>query len=252
MSFKIGTYSIKIKTYTDKDIGFDDNKKYSNLIFQLYQKVFHIYFVPIFPTEKFWKIKNIVTNKDAETDPLLRTRLNLIELKKKSPFWSYSGSMILSLPIILLIGFVIYSLGRTEVKKINKELDKNKLNKEIVEKIKKPNLSDTYYIKFIEMIPKKDINGKPKGFKKGDREILKYNLISFSNDSIELILMEKPFYFTKSITLKNKVKISKQDLINISDHYKTINAYETIKEKSEIKAEAIFSIDRIKNIKTEN
>ena len=59
MRYKFGIYSIKIKSYTNKDLDLSDD--YKHLRFDLYQKMFHILFIPIFPDEKKWKVIDTAT-----------------------------------------------------------------------------------------------------------------------------------------------------------------------------------------------
>ncbi|WP_397362246.1 hypothetical protein [Olleya sp. R77988] len=243
MRFRIGAYSVRLKTYNSNDLSLPE--KYNHLKFQLYQKVFYILFIPVLPIELFWKIKDANTNKEASSDAELRTKLNLFSLNKKSPFWTYSGLMILLAPFIFLAGYLILNFGEKQIKNIEKSIENDKVNFRVVENIKAPILNDVYHIKLIEMIPQTDVNGKVKSFKKGERETLKYKVLSFSEDSLSLVLIETPKFFFADILLKDTVKVLKNKLIDISDSYKTIDLYTPIKDKNIIKAEAVFNIDNI-------
>ncbi|WP_282079758.1 hypothetical protein [Aquimarina algiphila] len=240
-----GTHSIRIKTYTYKELGLDE--KYNGLKFQLYQNFFFIFFIPVFPITKFWKVKNSLTNKEVGTDAELRTQLNLVTARKKTPYWAYTGFFILITPVLFLVGLLLLNLtqeitrsAEKGIESIERRKENDKLNEETIDLIKNPEVGDLYHIKMIEMIPKKDVNGKRKGFKKGEREELEYELTQFSIDSLTLKLTKIPNYFAADLTLKNDVKVSGKDLITIADSFKTLYLYETIDG-----SEAVFAIQKI-------
>ena len=83
MGFKLGTYSIKLKSYNHNELALDT--KYSHLEFELFQKVFHFFLIPSYPVERFWKVTNSKTGAVETTDASLRTALNIKSLKSKIP-----------------------------------------------------------------------------------------------------------------------------------------------------------------------
>lgn len=237
MAFKIGTYSIKLKTYNNKDLGLDN--EYQNLEFQLFQKVFHVLFIPVIPVEKFWKVKNSLTNKEEPTTAELRTVLNLKELKRKSPFWTYSGLIFISLAVLFLIGFLISPYVEDGIESLNESNEKRKYVSETADIIENPKTNDLYHIEMIELTPTTE---NKKGYKRGAKKYLEYTILKFSNDSLELKLKENR-YSSNKVILKEKIKLAKKDLINAVKGFERLKIYDKIQEFKE--TEAVFKLDEI-------
>lgn len=239
---RVGTFSIKIKTYNSKELELGSD--YQDINFQLYQKVFYIFFIPVLPLDKFWKVKNVRTNENISMSAELRTKLNLVALKKKNPVWSYMGSVILSAPIVFFLVILMFNIGNNVSNIYQKKNEKKALNSEIINKINHPKLDDVYLMKMIEMDPKTDTHGTILGFKKGYKVNIEYQLINFSNDSIVLQMMKYPEFDGSGLILKKKFNTSKRNLINIADKYKTIDLYKKGTEHNP-DLEAIFTIKAI-------
>ena len=248
-----GRYSIRTKTYTHQELNLP--AEYSHLKFQLYQNFFFLFFIPVFPITKFWKVKNNTTDKEVGTDAQLRTLLNKAEARIKTPYWAYTGFIILMIPVLLLIGLLITNMTK-EVSRsvgrgfesVEKRKENDKLNEETVALIKSAANKDTYHIKMIEMIPKINVAGRREGFKRGERAELTYTLSGSSEDSVVLQLSKHDYHWDK-VVLKKEVTVAKQDLINIAGSYKTLYLYERVKINDQlIKAEAVFAIDRIESV----
>lgn len=243
MGVKLGTYSLKIKTFYSTDLK--ENTKYKDLKFELYQKVFYIMAIPVLPIDKFWKVKNISTNEEVTTTPELRTELNLIALKKRSPFWAYTGTLILLLPIFIVLGVFGYQYALDLEYEHKKSELRQELNIETQDLLKSTKVNDVFLFNVREMIPKYDTNGKRKGFKRGYKSDLKYRVVNVLNDSITLSL-QRPRHFTIDVDLKTKTTISKKDLNAIIDTYKSLDFYsQQTDDKGRIKAEALFNLDKI-------
>lgn len=242
MILKIGTASLKIKTYNNKELGLDNS--YEDISFNLYQKFFFILFIPVLPMDKFWKVKNRKTNEFITTNAELRTKLNIIALKKKNPLWTYLGTIIVLAPFIYFLGLLIFNLGNDQLKKLESKKEKEIIHLQILNKIKAPMLNDLYFIKMIEMDPKKNINGKIIGYEKGSRENFEYQVTQFSNDTIKLKLTKYPKYYKYGLKIKNEVTTTKEQLTNITSKYNSIDFYET-GTKSNPDLGAVFTIKDI-------
>ncbi len=246
-----GRYSLRTKTYDHKELGLDES--YGHLKFQLYQTFFFLFFIPVFPITRFWKVKDKLTNKEVPTDAELRTKLFKTEARTKTPYWTYIGFFVLMTPVLFLIGMLVLNLTKEitrsaekGIESIEKRQENNKLNAETEDKIEDPAKKDIYYIKMIEMVPKTDAYGNKKGFKKGARRSLEYSILDFSKDSIRLKLANTATYYSKRLVLKEDVQVAKKDLIDISGSYKTLYLYNTIKINNNlVQAEAVFAIDEI-------
>ena len=102
MAGKFGIYTIKAKTYSYNELGLD--KSYSTYKFVLYYTVFHIFAIPVFPVDKEWKVKSISTNTQVPTDSNVRTKINLITLRRNPPFWSFALPIVLFLALVVFVG----------------------------------------------------------------------------------------------------------------------------------------------------
>lgn len=248
-----GTHSIRIKTYTHRDIGVDDS--YSHLTFQLYQTFFFIFFIPVFPTYRYWKAIHTSTREEVGADTEIYAHLDAIEAKKKEPLWTYLGTFVILTPFLLIVGFLLWlfianlsSELKNSVEKgiqtIEKRKEHNQANSATIEKIKHTQKGDIYHIKMIEMIPHADVNGKNSGFTKGEREELEYLVSKVSENTIELTFVKSRGTLTADLLLKKMVSLSKDDLIQISKTYKTVPLY-TLTAMKNKSSEAVFAIEKI-------
>ena len=246
MVFSIGTYSILIESYTYKDLELDES--YANTKFDLYQRVFYILYLPIKPTEKYWKVRDRETNKEVTTNPEIRTKLNLIALKRRSPIWSYLGMIFLSSFFLLFLGFFIFYITKGGVESVQKRIEKNARNGLEVERINKPEIEDIYYIKMLELASEKNSNGKVVKLKRKWVYHYTYKLTNFTSDSIYLKLIKETGYTIKE-KLKKHVSFSKNDLIDISEKYGNINFIDR-KSQNDISKEykLVFAIDEIERL----
>ncbi|SHI47929.1 hypothetical protein [Pseudozobellia thermophila] len=209
----LGTYTIKIKTYSAKDLGVEG--EYDGITFNLYQKVFFLFLIPTWPIDSYWKIKKNNTSESFISDPELRTKLNLIELKRKPPFWAYIGTILLSTPILLLIGFLIMNLAGDF---LNERQKKNKIKENTaiaISRINNPAVNDLYEIRKIRIEEKKNNLGKVVGHDQkwdGDHN---YKLIRFSKDSLFLRKEKKIF----GSELVNTISAPKSELVELAKNY---------------------------------
>lgn len=209
----LGTYSIKIKTYSAKDLGVEG--EYDGITFNLYQKVFFLFLIPTWPIDNYWKIKKNNTSESFVSDPELRTKLNLIELKRKTPFWAYIGTILLSMPILLMVGLLIMNLTEDI---ISERQQKKKIEENTaiaISRINNPAVNDLYEIRLIRIEEKKNSLGKVVGHdqKWGGDHI--YRLTRFSKDSL-FLRKEKKIYNSK---LVNTISTSKSELVELAKKY---------------------------------
>ena len=237
MIFTLGTYSLKIKTFTNKEINL--GAEYHDSQFNLYQKVFYILFIPIFPVEKFWVVKNTITGKEQLTTADLRTKLNLVELKRKSPLWTYTGLIILSISFLFLIGFMLSDYVESGIDSFKKSNIESANNSKTIDLIEDPRPNDVYHIIMVELTP---TNKNKKGYDRGTTKYLEYSIIKFKEDSIELKLIDNK-YSSNKVKLKDSLKLGKENLINALEGFQRLKMYSKIDEYKD--TEAVFKLDEI-------
>ena len=186
MLIRLGTYSIKFKTFFAEDLGL--GKEYKDIKVEFLQKVFHIWYVPIFPAEKHYRIKSKVTNDlIKETSASLRTAINLKLLKLKTPFWSYTGSFVVALPILLVFGWFLYNAG-TELKRDFKKKQRTSArisDKEVL--VANPAIGDVYTFKILEVEAVTNADGHVANYKANPYfapETMDYELNFIKGDSL--------------------------------------------------------------------
>ncbi|SHK10321.1 hypothetical protein, partial [Pseudozobellia thermophila] len=174
----------------------------------------------------------------------LRTALNLKSLKRKNPFWAYFGWAILLLPVL----FVFYQLasdgiyeGIKSIKKSNRKKEiVTELSTDITDKLESPKVKDVYHIQMVEV--KSDLSEN----QKKSRPIVKYLeyiLVGYSKNNVELELSVNNEFETKYVLPKEKIKVSKEDVVKIIGDFERLDIY-TMKGDS-IKAHALFKIQQI-------
>ena len=228
MRIKLGAYSLKIKSYTAQELGLPDVSE--KLIFNVYQKVFHIWYVPIFPVEKHWKILDGTTKKEVkETTPAMRSALDLKMIKKRSPLWSYTGVAIVALPVLALLIYVVYGVFDVSSNGIQKTLAKNSRisNKEILAKT--PEIGDLYTFKVLNVDRVTDMNGHTTGYKSShfsspyDVDFF-VNYISKDSVGLEYNLMEGRSDYTYG--LKPEFRLSKAEVRLAAENYQDLDILE--------------------------
>lgn len=255
MFINFGSFSKKLKTYRNSDLGISE--EYKDVEFILYQKVSYLYIIPFVPLHKYWKVIDKNTKKEISVNDETYKKLNRFKDRIKSPLWTYTGGCMISVPIILIIGFLVYLLFSSFFSEVSRSIDKEmksrnnrenieNLNEETFTKIENLSIGDVYYFKAIEMIMKKDVKGKKLGFKKSDRETFQYKVTAINGQEITFQLMSQVEDSEIEVTFKNTVILTKEQVIAVTDTYKHLPLYEGIKDASgENAAEAVFAIDRI-------
>lgn len=212
MTIFFGYYSIKIKT-----INLPEGK------FGIYQRVYHLMFIPFFPKDQLWKPLNLHRETALNSDT--RHRLNVIELRTKTPIWTYSGiGMIITAVLIPLLVAIFSWIGNESTKKIESFTRKNH-NAELIET---PQLGDIYHFKVYLVKPIKSPNGSIVKYEKV-RFIfneVSYSLSSKSNEKVSLkALSIKEFnadhdYY--KVALKDEFTINKSFLKKLNENYKEL------------------------------
>ena len=249
MRIKFGTYSLKIKSYTAHELNLDDS--YKNFTFQIYQKVFHFWFIPIFPVEKHWKIKDKQTNLElAETDATMRSAIDLKMLKRRSPVWSFTGSIVLAIPLIIGLVYVVYGMIDSSADEISKGLAKNSRISAKNDLVQDPVLDDLYTFKVIEVDAVTDANGHIAKYEVspyGSPKKADYQVNYITRDSIGFDFVKNKEYFMQSTNdLQATFRLAKNDLVNASKGYKElpILKYPNSEDSKSKKLVGIFEIQR--------
>ena len=207
MKFFFGTYAVKLKTFNAEDLNLDE-KKYSNYSFLLYVKLFHILLIPFFPLERFWVIKDEYANDVINTDASLRHQLTLIQLKKKNPFWSFSGCIVFCVLILFWVFNIVVGLFTVDKPQTDYEFYVARKER-IIKKIQHPSLSHIYSI---------DVD------RSGYKDFLKYDVIGFTQDTIVLKIKEKVLRVIPNLNYSDTIRLSKLEL------FKTLNTDNLIKD----------------------
>lgn len=100
MRIVFGQRNFKIKQFTPQELGLKSDS-YIDFKIEVRQNYFHLYWIPFFGTGKFWAIR-----RDGELYELPNHYQHHIEesqIKVRSPWYTYT------LPILILLGFLIYS-----------------------------------------------------------------------------------------------------------------------------------------------
>ncbi len=248
MGIKLGSYSLKIKTFTAQELRLENVP--GNLDFNIYQKVFHLWYIPVFPVEKHWKILDRTTKKEIEeTTASMRSALDMKMLKKRSPVWSYSGLLILALPVLVLIGYVIFGAIDVSADGINKALAKNSRISSKETLAQTPEIGDLYTFKILSVDRVTDANGHSAGYKSSqfsapfDVDFL-VNYISKDSVGFDHNTVDGRTNYTYG--LKNEFKLSKEELLLATKNYQDLKILEYPNEEGaqSKKIVGIFQIDR--------
>ncbi len=224
MRFKFGTYSLKIKTYNSSELGIE--KEHPNLDFTIRQKIFHFWFIPLFPVDKFWKVKRSDTGEEVlETTPKMRNAIDLKVLKQKSPIWSYSGSIVIAIPLLLLMSYFLYGVVDNAIDNVNKNVAKNNRIDNKEELVKAPEINDLYTFKTLDVDIVTDMNGhfvkyKPSYFSSPTKVDYVVNYIS--KDSIGFEFIKSRNYSNHTFGLKQEFRLSKNELILATKNYQDL------------------------------
>lgn len=225
MRLKLGTYSLKIKSFTAQELGLEPSSK--DLLFTIYQKVFHFWYIPIFPVEKHWKAKEVSTGKEiTATTPKMRSAIDLQMLKKKSPIWSYSGSLILFLPILVVLGYVIFTAVDLSFNEINKSMDKNSRVSNKEQLVKTPQVNDLYVFKIIEVDAVTDMNGHIAKYEPNPYFApakVNFTVNYLAADSVGFDIQHDQDFSIYKDDVKKEFKLSKKDLAKAIQGYRDLD-----------------------------
>jgi hypothetical protein len=201
---RIGTRSFLMKEFSAVDLGIT-NPVYENYSFQHRQQFFHISLIPVFPTKKFWSMreKGKLFAMDLEIpDEAYQKIINLGLDDSKTPWYSFA------LLIMIPVGIVLYGLSsvKDDYDSKNYMIEQNQTMN-----IKIDSLNTTSYILFNTMGSYYSILTKVKTQTKDSVEIL-YNEINNEN-KYERIDFDEYCYnkFKKTDSLKS-VWVKKSEL----------------------------------------
>ncbi len=223
---KFGTYSRKIKSFSAREVGLDST--HNHLIFDIRQKVFHIWFLPLFPVEKTWKVADKTTGKEIlETTPKMRSAIDLKLLKQKSPIWSYTGLLIIALPILFVLGVVIYGAISDGIDGVNKSIAKNDRISLKEELVNSPQLDDHYTFKTLTLDLVTDHNGHIVKYEANAAPYsVNYAVVYMSKDSIGFEIIEKAKGISYAYGLKKEFRLSKKEVLLAAKGYQELKVHQ--------------------------
>lgn len=245
---RFGTYSLKIKSYLANEIGL--NQEHAHMTFIIFQKVFHFWYLPIFPVEKFWKIKDIKNgNEITETTPKIRSAIDLKLMKQRAPLWSYSGTILIALPLFFLLLYGLYGSVNEIIGQSKNSITKNKRIDLKEEFVRNPKINDVYTFKTLDYDRVNDMNGH---FVKYETSYysaqykVDYTVNYISRDSIGFEFLKEKKFRNYAYGLKHEFRLSKKDLIMAAKKFQDLDVFEypnkpNAKTKSVI---GVFQIDR--------
>ena len=225
MRLKFGTYSVKIKTFSSKELGIEH--EHPGLEFNIRQKVFHFWFIPLCPVDKFWVAKRSDTKAVVEeTTPKMRNAIDMKVLKQRSPFWSYSGVLVLALPLVALAGYLLYDVAGDAMDTANRTMEKNKRVDQKEAFVNAPEVNDKYTFKTLGVDIVTDANGhfvkyQPSPFSSPTK--VEYVVNYISKDSIGFEFQEGSSYSDYTFGLKKEFRLSKKDLVSATKNYQDLN-----------------------------
>lgn len=191
-----GWYTFKIKSYTPTDLGLENDEN-DNTTFEVRQRCFHLFWIPVFGMGKVYAIR-----KEGKLYDLPEEYIALItkQHKHKTPFYTFS------FPILIIAGLLIYQIKQKITEYEGRQYLQaqythhlNHIDKEI------SHLTTDHYIKIKEI---KDYGNNSK------HSYLKIEEIN--NDSLKIFLIEPTpelsgslydFYYIKEIYSKNREKL---------------------------------------------
>ncbi len=198
MRIRVGRYSIKRKTYSNLDLGLSE--EYRNMLFKFYVQVFHLWYIPILPVGKFWKVIDKDTKEEVALNPKVRTELNLKELKSRYPFWSYTGAFVISLPVLFLIGLLVAQIVNYGDRQLYKHSRVSDRIEQVEQGLENIELDDELSFKTLEVKIIRDKYGaelrKEKQYYSPTYE---YVATLITNDSVQIKLKpnnSKPYRYT--------------------------------------------------------
>ncbi|MBU2903571.1 MULTISPECIES: hypothetical protein [Arenibacter] len=241
---RFGTYSFKIKSYSSNEIGLRESP---NMTFIIYQRIFHFWYIPIYPIDKFWTINDSVTGKQiTDTTPKMRSAIDLKLIKQKTPIWSYSGLLLLAIPILFLLIYAIYGSVNEIVAGSKKNIAKNNRIDLKEELVRDPQINDLYTFKTLNVDRVTDMNGhfvkyEPSYYSSPYNVDYMVNYIS--RDSIGFEFLKRKS-FDYAYGLKKEFRLSKKDLILATKNFQDLKVYE-YQKKSNAKSKDIVGIFKI-------
>ncbi len=223
---KFGTYSRNIKTYSAREIGLD--QEHAQMSFTIRQKVFHVWYLPLFPIEKTWKVADKTTgNEILETSPKIRSAIDLKLLKQRTPIWSYTGLLIIALPVLFVLGVVIYGAISDGIDGVNKSMAKNDRISLKEELVKAPQLDDLYTFKTLTLDLVTDHNGHIVKYEANTAPYsVNFSVVYMSRDSIGFEFIEKAKGLNYAYGLKKEFRLSKKEVLSAAKDYQELKVHE--------------------------
>lgn len=130
-----GTYAFPIQTLDPERYGLPNGVQ-----LQLYCKIGHLFWIPVFPIERIWVVK--INGEKYEPSPEIRRAIEANEVKKSNPFYAFA------LPLLLAIGipsFNFYEGYQREQSQIRYEARELERKQGILGQIDFPEQGDLFY-----------------------------------------------------------------------------------------------------------
>lgn len=102
MRIVFGWNSFTLKSRTPAEAGLPNTDEKISA-FELRQKYFHIFYIPLFPIGQQWAARK--DGKLYNVASLLETHLNLQPVSKRTPWYTFTG------PILIIAGLLIYGIS---------------------------------------------------------------------------------------------------------------------------------------------
>ncbi len=247
MRIRFGTYSLKVKSFSARELELPDVA--NQFSFNIYQKIFHFCYIPIFPVEKNGVIKRKETGKVfLESTPEMRTALNLKVLKTRSPVWSYIGLIVICVPIIFLLGLFTYRAASEATDLADKKIAKGNRIDLKSELVQSPEIDDLYIFKTLTLEAMTDMNGHFVKYEKSHFSSaykVRYKINYLVKDSVGFEFLKQNTY-DYTYGLKKEFRISKEDLLAASKGYQDlkIQKYPSSVNATSKNVVGIFEIQR--------
>lgn len=206
MTILFGTYSIKVKS-----IESEGNQ------YKLFQRVFHIFFIPFFPLARFWKTADGAIVENISQD------LYLKELKTKAPIYSYTGIL---LPILIVAYIALNAIFGSAYSTFTKSVsDKDRISL-VASKIQITEKWDRYLFKTHLLKPKGD------KYEKNDQyaDRLYYTVSEVNGDNVTFVAADLSDSKHEFIALKKEFILTKQQLQESAGKYIDLPIYDINKD----------------------
>jgi hypothetical protein len=117
MYFIFGLMSIRSNKFTPDQVGINSkNNEYKDHLFLIKKRCFHLFWIPIFPTETQYILKNEKTKEKHVMPDVFKWYIQEHYVKRREhPFWTFSGMWLLLVAIMFFFGMLTYKNYRRDM-----------------------------------------------------------------------------------------------------------------------------------------